>query len=181
MPRIQPVAYESAGGKAKELMDNVHCQWGMVPNLLRTFAHAPAVLQGYLGMADALAGGVLPAKLREQIALTVAERNGCDYCLAAHSAIGKSVGLSEDSIADSRRGTSADSKQNAALGFARHLVEYRARVNDDHVDRLRSAGYSEQEIVEIIAHVALNIFTNYFNHVAGTELDFPPVTELISA
>jgi uncharacterized peroxidase-related enzyme len=178
MPRIQPLDYQKATGEAKQLMEKVQSDWGLLPNAIRTLAHSPAALRGYLDLMRSLGGGVLPATLREQIAVTVAEANGCDYCVAAHYAIGKSVGLSEDTLTDSRRGTSTDSKEDVALRFARRLVENSARVTDDDVARLRRGGYGDREIVEIVANVALNIFTNYFNHVARTDVDFPAVPEL---
>jgi uncharacterized peroxidase-related enzyme len=150
----------------------------MAPNVIRTMATAPAALEGYLGLQRGLGGGLLSAPLREQIAVTVAQANGCDYCLAAHRAIAKTVGLSEEAIADARRGVVPDKKVEAALQFSRQLVEQRGWVGEDGLRRVRDAGYSEQEIVEIIANVAMNIFTNYLNHVAETEIDFPTVPEL---
>jgi AhpD family alkylhydroperoxidase len=116
----------------------------------------------------------LSPQLREQIALAVAQENDCDYCLAAHTALGRSVGLSDEAIRDSRRGASPDSKTDAALRFARLIVEKRGRVSDEDVARVRYAGHTDAEIAEIVANVAVNIFTNYFNHVAETEVDFPP-------
>ncbi len=177
MQRLKAVNPETASGKAKELLDAVQDKLGMTPNLIRTMAGSPAVLEAYLGLTGGLAGGVLSAKLRERIALTVSEANGCHYCLAAHSAVGKMVGLSEEDIADSRQGVSPDSKVDAALRFARLLVERRGWADDGDVSRLRAAGYEDGEIAEIIANVALSMFTNYFNHVAETTLDFPEVPE----
>ena len=178
MPRIKPADRENVSGKARQLLDKVQSNWGMTPNVIRTLAHAPAALEGYLGFSSALGRGVLPAELREQIAVTVAEENRCNYCLAAHCAIGKSVGLSEDAIMDARRGASPDRRVEAVLQFARKIVQQRGWVDDGDVSQLRHTGYDEQEIVEIVANVAMNIFTNYFNHVAGTEVDFPEVPQL---
>jgi uncharacterized peroxidase-related enzyme len=175
MPRLQPVDPENASEEARRLLQTVQDDWGMTPNVVRTLANAPLVLEAYLGFSNALGGGVLSAELREQIAVTVAEANHCDYCLAAHSAIGRTVGLSEDAIADARRGASPDAKANAAIRFAREMVEKRGWVDDEDVSRLRAAGYGDEEIVEIVANVAISIFTNYLNHVAGTEVDFPVV------
>ncbi len=178
MPRIDPVDAEDADAKAQQLLAEVQADWGMTPNIIRTLAHSPAALEAYLDFNKALGNGVLPAELREQIALTVAEVNGCDYCLAAHSAIGGSVGLSRDAIADSRRGVSPERKVRSALQFARQMVQQRGWVRNGDLSQLREAGYNDREIVEIVAHVAMSIFTNYFNHIAGTELDFPKVPEL---
>lgn len=178
MTRIQAVELASATGKAKELLDAVHSKMGMVPNMTRAMANAPAVLDAYLGFSGALSKGTLPAKLREQIALTVSQRNACNYCLSAHSAIGKIVGLSQEQIADSRHGTAIDSASNAVLHFAGQLVENQGRVNDEDVASLRSAGFDDAGIAEIVAHVALNIFTNYFNNVAEPVIDFPKAAPL---
>jgi len=100
MPRINAIEPDQATGQAKQLLDTVHEKFGMVPNLARTLANSPAALQGYLAFGDALEGGAMPAKLREQIALTVSQANGCGYCVAAHCAIGKTVGLSDNELAD---------------------------------------------------------------------------------
>ncbi len=180
MPRIHPVEPDKASGKTKELLDRAQAKMGRVPNLIKTLANSPAALEAYLGFSDALSNGVIPAQLREQIALTVSEANGCGYCLAAHSAVGKMVGLSEEEIQESRQGTAADGKTEAALRFSRQLVEKLGWVNDGDVTHLRNAGYGDEEIAEIIAHVARNIFTNYFNHVAETAVDFPEAPALIS-
>jgi uncharacterized peroxidase-related enzyme len=178
MRRIKAIDPKKAEGKTGELLDAVQEKLGMVPNIMRTMANSPAVLKAYLGFSSALEEGSLPAKLRQQLALTVSEANGCAYCLAAHSAIGKTVGLSDDEILDSRRGISPTRKVEAALQFARKVVEKRGWVRDEDFNRLRSAGFNDGEISEIIANVSLKIFTNYFNHVAGTSIDFPEVREL---
>ncbi len=175
MPRFPAVSPEDAAGRAKELLDGVQATLGMIPNLMRTMANSPAVLEAYLNFKGALAMGSLPARLREQIAITVAEVSGCDYGLAAHSAVGKVVGLSHQDILDSRQGTSPDRRVDAALQFARTVLHQRGRVGDREVARLRRAGYGDGEIAEIVANVALNLFSNYFNHVAGTVVDFPEV------
>ena len=135
----------------------------------------------YLGFSQSLSTGSLPARLREQLALVVGETNACEYCVAAHTALGKGAGLSEGETCDARRAVAADDKERAALGFARTIVTDRGNLADDDVEAVREAGYTEGEIAEIVAHVALNIFTNYFNHVAGTEVDFPIAPELAVA
>ena len=152
----------------------------MAPNLIRTFANSPAALETYLGFA-ALDTGTLSPAIREQIALAVSEINGCGYCLAAHTAVGKVVGLSEEKILDSRSSSSTDRKEEAALQFAKQIVEKRGWVSDEDVARMRQAGYSDGEVAETVASVVKTIFTNYFNHLAQTEIDFPPVPELASA
>jgi uncharacterized peroxidase-related enzyme len=178
MSRLQAIEPEKATGQAKQLLDEVNEKFGMVPNLARTLANSPAALQGYLAFGEALEGGVLSAKVREQIALTVSEANGCGYCVAAHCAIGKSVGLSDSELADGRQSSSPDSKVDAALQLARQLVDKRGWVTDEDLERVRRAGHGDAEISEIVAIVAWKTFANYFNHVAGTDVDFPVVAEL---
>ncbi|MFN0107892.1 MAG: carboxymuconolactone decarboxylase family protein [Blastocatellia bacterium] len=175
MPRLNAIDPKEATGKAKELLDGVKAKIGMVPNLMRTFANSPAALEGYLNFSGALGDGLLDAKLREQIALTVADANNCEYCLSAHTAIGKMVGLNENELVASRHAGSSDPKIDAALKFAHQVVVKRGEVDDTDVRTVRAAGFSDGEITEIIANVALNIFTNYFNHVAQTVVDFPKV------
>ena len=181
MPRISPVNRDSADVATGRLLDSVQKKLGIVPNLIATMANSPAVANAYLGFSQALSTGTLPARLREQLALVVGETNGCQYCVAAHTALGKGAGLSEGETCDARRAVAADDKERAALEFARTIVTDRGHVSDDDVDDVRQAGYTDGEIGEIVAHVALNIFTNYFNHVAGTEVDFPAVPELAAA
>ena len=173
MSRIHQVDPQSATGKAKELLEAVQGKLGLVPNMTRAMANSPAVLDGYLSLSGSLSKGALSAKSREQIALAVAQTNECEYCLAAHSAIGKMVGLSVDQILDSRRGTSVDPKTDAIIQFARQVVDQRGLVSDAQISQVRAAGLKDGDIAEIVANVALNIFTNYFNHVAETEIDFP--------
>ncbi len=175
MQRINPVDPTTATGKQKDLLDAVKAKVGRVPNLMKTFAASPAALEAYLSFSGALSGGLLDAKLREQIALTVAEANACEYCLSAHTAIGKMVGLDETEIVSGRRASSADAKTNAALTFAHQIVVKRGQVEDADAATVRAAGFGDGEITEIVANVALNIFTNYFNHVAQTVVDFPKV------
>lgn len=173
--RIQPVNYEEAAGKAKDLLDAVKAKIGITPNMMKTMAQSPAVLAAYLSFNEALAGGSLSAKLREQIALTSAEINNCGYCASAHTAIGKMVGLSEGAINSARQGHASEARTEAALKFARTLIVNRGDVSDTDVSSVKAAGFEEGEVAEIVANVALNIFTNYFNEVAKTEIDFPRV------
>ncbi len=181
MSRLKLIDAQQAEGKQKELLDGVQKKLGMTPNLVRVFANSPAVLQGYLGLNEGLSEGTLGAKVGEQIALTVAETNGCEYCLAAHSTVGKMLGLSRDEILDARRGTSSDSRVDAALRFAQSVVEKRGWVSDEDLDKVRGAGYGDDEIAEIVGHVVLNIFRNYFNHVAETPIDFPKADPLVAS
>jgi uncharacterized peroxidase-related enzyme len=175
MPRLNAVDPARATGKAKDLLAAVKAQLGLTPNMMRTMATSPAVLEGYLSLGTALAGGSLPARLREQIALAVAEANGCDYCLSAHTTLGRLAGLKDDEIARSREAASTDPKTEAVLRFAVAVVAERGNVSDEEFAQVRGAGFSDGEIAEILAHVAINTFTNYFNKAAGTAIDFPRV------
>ena len=176
MPRLNAIDPKEATGKAKELLDGVKAKLGIVPNLMRTFANSPAALKGYLSFSGALGDGLLKAKVREQIALAVADANNCEYCLSAHTAIGKMMGLNDSEIVSSRQASSGDAKTDAALKFAHQIVVKRGEVLNSEIETVRNAGFSDGEITEIVANVALNIFTNYFNHVAQTVVDFPKVS-----
>ncbi len=181
MQRLAAIDPAEATGRAKQLLDGVQAKIGMTPNLMKTLATAPAALEAYLNMSAALNTGGLDAKLREQIALTVAQANSCEYCLSAHSAIGKMVGLKPEEIVASREAHSADAKRQAGLQFAQAVVVERGEVPADTLARVRAAGYTDGEITEIVANVAINIFTNYFNHVAQTDVDFPRVSVALPA
>jgi uncharacterized peroxidase-related enzyme len=181
MPRIQPVDREAVPEATQKLLAGVEKKLGMVPNLIATLAQSTSAAQAFLGFSQALAGGVISPQLREQIALAVSEANQCGYCVAAHSAVGSSVGLSVDQLRDARTATSPDRQTEVALQFARCIVDKQGFVSNDDIEDMRNAGYAEQAIVEVTAHVALNIFTNYFNHVAETDVDFPAVAELNAA
>lgn len=176
MSRIPPVDRNTTTDSVRKNFDAVQKQLGVVPNMMRTMAQSPSVLEGYLGFGAALRRGLLSVGLQEQIALAVAETNSCDYCLSAHTALGRGAGLSNDELAASREARATDPKAAAALQFAQAVVERRGDVRDQDLALVRAAGYSDGEIAEIIAHVALNVFTNYFNRAAQTDIDFPLVT-----
>lgn len=176
MQRLKAIDPTDASGKTKELFNAIQQKLGMVPAMMRTMGNSPAVLGGYLQFNASLSEGRLGARIGEFIALTVANANNCEYCNAAHSFIGeKLVHIDLESLAEARLGKSADTKIQAALDFARALVAKRGIVSDADVNRLKTAGYDEGQIAEIIAHVALNIFTNYFNNAAKVAVDFPSV------
>lgn len=181
MPRIQPVHKDTADSTTADLLGSVEKKMSKVPNIIATMASSPAVANAYLGFSKSLSGGMLSARLREQIALVVGETNNCGYCVAAHTALGKGAGLTEGETCDARRGQAKCERESAALQLARTIVNERGWVSDEDVQNVRQAGFSDGEIAEIVANVALNIFTNYFNHVAGTEIDFPVAPELTVA
>lgn len=181
MQRLKAIDPSAAEGGARELLEDVRRKLGVAPKFVCTMANSPVVLEGYLNLAGALSKGTFSAKLRELIALVVGEMNGCEYCVAVHTCIGKMVGLAEDAILDGRRGIGETSKDQAVLQFARSVVLSRGRVKDHEFDCLRTLGFTDSEIAEIVGNVALNLSTNYFNHVAGTQVDFPAVPALSSA
>jgi uncharacterized peroxidase-related enzyme len=158
------------------LFDAVERQLGVVPNLFRLIGLSPATLEGVLAFSRGL-GRTLDVQTRERIALAIAQVNRCDYCLSAHSYLAANVAkLDESEIAAARKGRSSDIKANAAVAFARRIAEGRGRVADADIAAVRIAGFSDDQIVEIVANVALNVLTNYLNIVADTEIDFPVVS-----
>jgi uncharacterized peroxidase-related enzyme len=177
MTRIPtPATIESAPAQSQPLLQAVHKQLGVVPNLFRMVANSPAALEGYLGLSGALAKGQLPAATRERIALAVAEINGCDYCLSAHSYLGRNLAKLDDAeIASNRAGGSNDAKADAAVRFAAKVARLRGHIAEADFAAVKAAGYSDAQVVEIVQHVALNTWTNYVNTVAATEIDFPVV------
>jgi uncharacterized peroxidase-related enzyme len=178
MPRIAAAAtIEASPAASQPLLEGVKKLLGSVPNMFRTIALSAAALQGYLGLNGALAKGRLSAATRERIALTVAEINECGYCLSAHSYIARNlVKLDDGEIAASRDAASADPKVAAALRFAAKVVKARGHVGDGDVAEVKAAGYDDAEVMEIVAHVALNTLTNYVNEVAKTDTDFPVIS-----
>lgn len=172
--RIKPAP--NPNPKAQEQLAAVKKMLGSTPNMFTTLANSSAALNFYLSGASALNHAKIPADLREQIALAVAGTNTCDYCASAHTALGKKENLKESELSQNLMGKSGNSKTQAALKFAQQIVKLRGQVSDADLKAVRDAGYSEEEIVEIVAATCLNIFTNYFNHIAGTEVDFPKVS-----
>lgn len=175
MQRLAPVNPAEATGKAKELLDGVQAKLGITPNLMKTLATAPAALEAYLKFGAALSTGRLDAKFREQIAIAVAQVNSCEYCLSAHTALGKMTGLKPEEITASREAHSGDAKRDAGLRFVQTLVVQRGIVSDQDVAKVKAAGFSDGDVAELVANAAINILTNYFNNVAHTDVDFPLV------
>ncbi len=175
MSRIStPATIEASPTGSQPLLEAVKKQFGLVPNLFRVVGNSPAALEGYLGLNGALGKGTIDAKTRERIALAVAEINGCDYCLSAHSYMGANLAkLDEAEILANRRGSSNDPKAEAAVRFAASVTKARGQVGNSDVEAVRSAGFNDAQIVEIVLHVALNTLTNYVNNVAETAIDFP--------
>ena len=175
MSRIPtPATIDAAPAASRPLLEAVKKQLGSVPNLFRLVANSPAALQGYLGMQGALAKGTLAAPTRERIALAVAEVNGCNYCLSAHTYLARNLARLDDAeIAANRAGGSRDAKADAAVRFAAIVARERGHIRAEDLAAVRSAGYDDAQIIEIVQHVALNTWTNYVNEVARTDIDFP--------
>lgn len=177
MSRITlPASIETAPAASQPLLQAVEKQLGSAPNLFRLVATSPAALEGYLAMSGALGKGALSAPTRTRIALAVAEVNGCDYCLSAHTYLGRNVAKLDDAeMTANRNGASSDPKADAAVRFAVKVVKARGHVSDADFAAVKVAGYSDAEVIEIVQHVALNTWTNYINTVAKTDIDFPVV------
>lgn len=173
MSRLSVVDPATAEPAAKSLLNKVERALGATPNMMRAMAVSPAVLDAYLSQSGALSKGSLSGAVREQIALVAAVQNSCEYCYAAHHVLGERAGVSGEDLTSSGKGQASDPKTQAALTFARAVIETRGFVSDEDLAQVRAAGYGDGEIGEIVANVALNVFTNYFNNVAGTAIDFP--------
>ena len=178
MSRINIVDPKSATGEAKAMLDGVAQQLGVVPNFIRALANSPAALSAFLGFYGPLGKALVDKATQERIALVVAEENGCQYCVSAHTAIGRGAGLSSEEMVLNRQGNSRDRKAAAAVAFAKALNEHRGEVTTSEFEAVRAAGFSDREIVEIITVVALNLFTNILGKSTLIEIDFPKVALL---
>jgi uncharacterized peroxidase-related enzyme len=179
--RIAPVDVALADADTQQLFADIKSQMGKVPNMMKTMAHSPAVLEGYLDFRGALNKGVLPEIVRQQIALFVSEQNGCDYCLAAHTLIGRHAGLNREQVLLARQGQAQDAKEQAVLTLTRNILKWRGNLTNDQFAAAKEAGLSDAEIAEIVGHVALTTLTNYFNRLTGADLDFPRVSPPVEA
>ena len=175
MPNVPLVDREAATGPVKDQLEQIGSAFGAVPAMFRAVANSPAALTSMWSAFSAYGGGTLGAALGEQIAVAVANRNSCGYCLAAHTALGKKAGLSTEVLAEAQEGTSDDPRTAALLAFALKLVDERGQVTSADVDALRAHGWNDEQIVETIGQVALNLFTNYVNIALDVPIDFPTV------
>lgn len=175
MARVAVIDPQTSTGETRQLLDAVQSGLGMVPNFIRVLANSPEALKAFLGIHGIAGSGLLDPRTRERIALAVAEQNACQYCVSAHTAIGRKIGLDNPEMLANRAGRSSDAKAEAALTFARALVGNTGLVTKEEFEAVRSAGYSDGEIVEIITHVAMNIFTNLLGKATQVEIDFPTV------
>lgn len=175
MNRVPLIDRTATTPDRKALLDTINGAFGTTPNMFRAVANSPAALKSMWAAFGALGAGVLGAKLGEQIAVAVADRNACAYCLAAHTALGRQAGASAEELKQAQAGESSDHKTQAALRFALQLVDTRGQLGAVDVQALRNAGFGDEEVVEILAHVALNLFTNYVNVALAVPVDFPAV------
>ncbi|QCW49325.1 carboxymuconolactone decarboxylase family protein [Nocardioides dongxiaopingii] len=181
MTRVQLVDPTTTTGAAKPVLDEVRTAFGTTPAMFRAVANSPAALAMMWAGFGALGSGRLGARLGEQVAVLVADRNSCEYCLAAHTALGRKAGATSTEMSEAQAGRSEDARTAAALAFVEKLVRERAQVSDADVEALRSVGFDDQDVVELLAHVALNLFTNYVNVALEVPLDFPKVALLPAA
>ncbi|MDX2146833.1 MAG: carboxymuconolactone decarboxylase family protein [Planctomycetota bacterium] len=176
MPRIAAVDPASASGRAKELFEGP--LKGKHFNIFKSMAASPAVLDAYLAFSGALGQGRLTTAERELLQLAWAQARSCDYCLAAHTAIGKGSGLTEPQTVEARKGRSQDAKHQALIAFALALHEKKGLVSDAELATFKKAGYADADVAEVVANYAMATFTNYFNHVNATPVDFPAAPAL---
>ncbi|EDY81108.1 alkylhydroperoxidase AhpD family core domain protein [Verrucomicrobiia bacterium DG1235] len=175
MNRIKLIQAETATAGTAALYQAVKTKLGLVPNMVKAMGNSSVALEGYLGLSGAVSKGSLRPATREKIALLLAEANQCDYCLRAHSAISGSLKIPQDEISDARRGVTPNAKEQALLNLAQAILETQGAVSEQDFSDAKRAGVSDEEIAEVAANVALNIYTNYFNRLAQTENDFPAV------
>ncbi len=175
MSRVPLHTLDTAPVASQPLLAQIQTAFGATPNMFRAVANSPAALAAMWGSFGALGGGKLPGKLKEQIAAAVADANACHYCLAAHTELGRRAGASSEEMREAQAGRSADPASAAALAFAIKVIEQRAAVSAADLQALRNVGFDDEAIVEVIAHIALNLFTNYVNIAFDTPLDFPAV------
>lgn len=175
MSRIELLNPETATGERKEILTQIHNAFGTTPNMFKAIGNSTAALKMMWSAFGALGTGKIGAKLGEQIAVAIANANRCEYCLAAHTVLGQGAGVSAETMSQAQVGNSSDPKTQAALNFALKIVKERAHVSPEDISSLRKVGFGDEEIAEILAHTALNIFTNYTNVAFDVPLDFPKV------
>lgn len=176
MSRIAVVTPATATAEQQALLDAIQAKLGMVPNFLKVFANSPAALRAFLGLHSIAGEGSLDAPTRERIALALAQQNTCEYCLAAHTAIGRKAGLTGQEIQANRAGGSEDARAAVAVQFARALVEHKGDVSSAEIQSMRDVGYTDAAIVEVITHVGMNLLTNILGKASRVEIDFPRVS-----
>ncbi len=171
MLRPNPVEPNKIDSELQGMLEKARPGFEGIPNFLRILANSPAAARAWLTAEGALAKGRLSEREREQIALAVAEINGSKYCLLAHAAAARNAGLSGEEIESARRAAARDAKAAQMLRFTQSMVLQRGEIGDEDLCALRKAGFSDAEMVEIVANIALNVFTNYLNILSRTEAD----------
>jgi uncharacterized peroxidase-related enzyme len=184
MKTLQALTPEQVDESTREVFGVITKKVGMLQNLYAAMGNSPQLLNGFLAFEAALKQGVFSAKENEAIGLAVSEANGCNYCLAAHSAIGKMVGFSEEEVLDIRKGIISNEKINALISLATALTENRGKASQDSIDTFLSVGYTHQALAELIGMVAVRSITNYIFSNGAFDIDFPqavPLEELVTA
>lgn len=169
---------QQADEQSRELLEAVQSNLGRLPNMFKAMANSPVLLNSYNCLTASLDSSSLSSRLREQIALIVSEINSCEYCLSAHTAISKMLGMTNEDITDSRLGRSDADDTAAVLAFVASLVNNHGQVSDEDLENIQKAGINEKQIGEIVLTVIVTILTNYFNLAARTPVDFPKVEPL---
>ena len=173
MSRLPIPTRDTAPAQSQPLLDAVFKKFGVIPNLFRVLGLSPATLHGFVALNDWNSKS-LDAKTRERIAIAVAQVNGCDYCLSAHTYIATNVAkITSEDAALNRKGGSTDPKASAAVRFAAKVAERRGNVSDEDIAAVKAAGYSDAQIVEVVSLVAENVLSNFLGNVAHTDIDFP--------
>ncbi len=178
MPRLNVVEHESANGAVKETMDAVAAKMGGVPNIFKGMGNSNAALTAYLSMSEALSKGLLSPEDREIVYLAVSEFNGCHYCVSAHTKISKGVGLADEQIISARKFESENDAHAKLLGFVKRVIETKGFVEDADIESVKAAGYDDGQIAEAVGYIGLATYSNLFNHVFDTPLDFPAAPKL---
>ncbi len=177
MTDFAPVEPETATGKAADLLAQVHKSLGVTPTMTKVMANSPALLQGYLALSGAIAGGTLKPAVRERLAIATAQLNGCEYCLSAHTYVGANIAKVDAAELDrARRAESSDAHVAALLKLSNAIAENAGDVDDVDLKTARAEGVTDVEIGEIVANLALNTMTNYFNILAHVDNDWPVVS-----
>jgi uncharacterized peroxidase-related enzyme len=178
MSRVRPVNVEEAKGEVRDIYQALEKKMGKVVNIFLNMGNSAATLKGFVNLNEVAEQTSLSPKLREELALVVGQTNHCQYCLSAHTAIAKGLGMNEQDILKARHGESQDPKTQAILKFAKTVVENRGHLSNQDVASVKAAGVNDTELVEVILLIIVNMFTNYFNLITDPKVDFPPAPEL---
>ncbi len=180
MNKIKPIQVEDASQESQAVLEIVKKKLGRVPNMYKVMANSPAVLDAYVKLNGALSTGTIGSKMAEMIALATAEQNTCSYCLSAHSFFGAKVGLTDEQIIEARKFSSQNEKMNAGLIFVKKMLVTPKEISSKDIEPLRQVGYTDGDILEIVANVIRNIFTNYINTISETEVDWPVIVKSLN-